>query len=142
MIIYVKIICIFYINICSYDNSNGNIFINKFKQVNSPKIFSKLRGSTNGITIINKLDGKEELWFICHLVSYEDRRYYYHMIVILDKKTLELKKYSKLFRIKDKPVEYILGFDFYKDNFYIGYSILDCSSEIGIVSYDKILSFF
>ena len=132
----------FPINICSYDNTNGNTFINKVKKIDSPKIFSKLRGSTNGITVLNKLDGSQELWFICHLVSYEDRRYYYHMIVILDKKNLEIKKYSKLFRIKDKPVEYILGFDFYKDNFYIGYSIMDSSSEIGIVSYDKILSFF
>ena len=132
----------FPINICSYDNSNGNTFINKIKQINSPKIFSKIRGSTNGITVLNKTDNKEELWFICHLVSYEERRFYYHIIVVLDKENYSLKKYSKLFTINGKQVEYILGFDFFDSHFYIGYSILDKSSEIAMISYDKILKLF
>ena len=129
------------IHICSYDKSEEDQFINKIKSIDSPKIFSKLRGSTNGITVINKDDQSKELWFVCHYVSYEERRHYYHMIVILDKETYSIKKYSKLFKINNKPVEYILGFDLYENNFYFSYSLLDSSSEIGIISYDKLLTF-
>ena len=34
-------------------------------------------------------------WFIT-IVSYEIMRYYYHMFVVLDKDTMELKRYTQL----------------------------------------------
>jgi hypothetical protein len=51
----------------------GNIDVNgKFESTSTdsevPYFFKSLRGSTNGIIIDN------EIWFISHIVSYEDRR--------------------------------------------------------------------
>ena len=55
------------------------------KKINSPRLFKYVRGSTNGVNIEN------EIWFINHIVSYENQRYYYHMFVVLDAETLQLK---------------------------------------------------
>jgi hypothetical protein len=60
-------------------------------KIKVPAFFKYLRGSTNGAII------KNDIWLICHAVSYEDRRYYYHIVVVLDKDTYELKKYTPFF---------------------------------------------
>jgi hypothetical protein len=104
-----------------------------FKQTNSfqtPKLFRFLRGSSNGINIGN------EIWFLCHVVSYEDRRYYYHIFVVLDAETYQLKKYSNLFTFEKQKVEYTLGFIHLKETnqFFIGYSIMDRESHFITVS--------
>lgn len=90
-------------------------------EFDTPNFFRWVRGSTNGVTI------GDEVWFICHLVSYEDRRYYYHIFVVLDSNTMEVKKYSKLFTFEKEKVEYTLGFVYFKNKneFLIGYSLLD-----------------
>ena len=88
-------------------------------EIETPHFFKWLRGSTNGITI------GDEIYFLCHLVSYEDRRYYYHCMVVLDNKTMKLKKYSKLFTFKKSPVEYTLGMIHIEDTLLIGYSVMD-----------------
>jgi hypothetical protein len=62
-----------------------------------------MRGSTNGVVI------DDEIWFICHLVSYEDRRYYYHIMVVLDKNSYRLKSYTPLWTFEKQKVEYTLG---------------------------------
>jgi glycosyltransferase involved in cell wall biosynthesis len=82
------------------------------------------RGSTNGIIV------GSDIWFIVHHVSYEDRRYYYHMLVALDKTTYQLKKYTKPFTFENGNVEYTLGltYDANTDDFLIGYSVMDCKT--------------
>lgn len=99
-----------------------------------PNIFNYVRGSTNGVRI------DDEIWFITHVVSYEDRRYYYHMFVILDLATMRLKRYTRLFTFEKKPVEYTLGFVYFKDSrqILIGYSILDRETKYIIVGRDSI----
>jgi hypothetical protein len=89
-------------------------------RIDSPYFFRHLRGSTNGVNI------GDEIWFMCHSVSYEDRRYYYHIFVVLDAKTYQLKKYTPFFTFTKEKVEYSLGF-IYQPNgeFLIGYSVLD-----------------
>jgi tetratricopeptide (TPR) repeat protein len=92
------------------------------EQSNMPAFFKHIRGSTNGQVI------GDEIWFICHLVSYESRRYYYHIVVVLDKTTRQLKKYTNMFLFERETVEYTLGFIESvnnKDNLLIGYSLLD-----------------
>ena len=87
-----------------------------------PRFFTDLRGSTNGVTLGN------ETWFICHLVSYEERRYYYHCMVVLDNETLNIKCYSPLWKFgDDNKVEYTLGFVYENasNTFIIGYSAYD-----------------
>lgn len=95
-----------------------------------PKFFKDVRGSTNGITI------EDEIWFICHLVSYEDRRYYYHLVIVLNKNTYNLKKYTRLFSFEKQKVEYTLGMVFLEsqNKFLIGYSILDRETNFKFIS--------
>ena len=92
---------------------------------NVPPIFNHIRGSTNGIHV------NDEIWFICHLVSYEDSRHYYHMIVVLDSNSLSLKKYTTLWTFEKQKVEYTLGMVFIhsQNSFLIGYSTMDNSTK-------------
>jgi tetratricopeptide (TPR) repeat protein len=101
-------------------NENSKTF-KECAKVNTPSFFKHMRGSTNGIKIGN------EIWFICHSVSYEDRRYYYHIFVVLDASTYALKKYTPYFTFEKEKVEYTLGFTYDKNTneFLIGYSVLD-----------------
>ena len=103
---------------------NGELF-EKTHEIKTPACFKHLRGSTNGLQIGN------EIWFICHTVSYEDRRYYYHMFVVLDANTYEVVKYSPYFTFEKEKVEYTLGFtyDDSSNTFLIGYSIMDKRTE-------------
>lgn len=99
-----------------------------------PRLFRHLRGSTNGVRIGN------EIWFLCHIVSYEDRRYYYQLFVVLDASTYILKKYTPLFTFERKKVEYSLGFVHLTDLdvLLIGYSLMDCETKYMTVDLDSI----
>jgi tetratricopeptide (TPR) repeat protein len=105
-------------------------FIETHQQQNIPSFFKYIRGSTNGQII------DDEIWFICHTVSYESRRYYYHIVVVLDKITHKLKKYTPFFTFEKEKVEYTLGFIEFGMNLLIGYSVLDKSSQYMMVSKD------
>ena len=94
-----------------------------------PHFFKDLRGSTNGLII------KDEIWLICHTVSYEDRRYYYHIVVVLDKETNAVKRYTDYFTFEGAKVEYTLGFVYLEnsDELLIGYSVYDkCAKYISV----------
>jgi tetratricopeptide (TPR) repeat protein len=93
-----------------------------------PKIFDSVRGSTCAA------EYNDELWFICHIVSYEQPRQYYHMFVVLDKE-LNLLRYSAPFKLSDASVEYCLGLIVKEDKVIISYSEWDRTTKIGI--YDK-----
>ena len=112
--------------------------LNITHKIETPSFFKWLRGSTNGINI------GDEIWFICHLVSYENRRYYYHIIVILDSKTYEVKRYSKLFTFEKTKIEYTLGFVYFEKDkqFLIGYSLMDRESKYIMVPKIKIDELF
>ena len=94
-------------------------------RVDTPNCFRHFRGSTNGVNV------NGEIWFICHIVSYEDRRYYYHVLVALDPKTYKMKRFSKFFTFEKEKVEYTLGFIYNKsqDQIKIGYSLLDSCTK-------------
>jgi len=102
----------------------------KTHTVSTPALFKRVRGSTNGVTI------GDDVWFICHVVSYEDRRYYYHLFVALDARTYAVKKYTPLFTFEGGKVEYTLGFVYdATDNTYcIGYSQMDRTTDFMRVS--------
>lgn len=96
-------------------------------EINTPYFFKNVRGSTNGVII------GDEIWFLCHLVSYEERRYYYHLFVVLDADTYQVKKYTELFTFEKQKVEYSLGFTVMGDDFLIGYSLMDkCTKYVTI----------
>jgi tetratricopeptide (TPR) repeat protein len=108
----------------------GDQFIETEKQI-SPSCFKYLRGSTNGIKIGN------EIWFFCHAVSYEDRRYYYHMVVVLDANNYKIKKYTPYFTFEREKVEYTLGFSYFENEneLLVGYSIYDKTTKYAV--FDK-----
>jgi hypothetical protein len=101
--------------------STDSFLFKKTHEIQTPPFFKSLRGSCNGIRI------KDEIWTLCHLVSYEDRRYYYHILVILDYYTYEIKKYTSLFTFEGEKVEYCLGIHYYEesDSLFFGYSVMD-----------------
>jgi len=108
-------------------------FDSEFKpthEIATPNIFKYVRGSTNGVVI------GDEVWFIGHVVSYEDRRFYYHIMIILDRKTYQLKKYTPLWTFEKAKVEYTLGFVYMKttNRFLIGYSVMDKETKYIMVS--------
>ena len=105
-----------------YPMTIGKILDDKFeivKRVQTPFLFKFLRGSTNGVLV------GDEIWFLCHVVSYEERRYYYHIMVMLDKATLNVKRTSKMFTFEKEKVEYCLGMDVRDEEVYFGISIMD-----------------
>lgn len=95
--------------------------VNIIREIKMPRVFKQLRGSSNGVRIGN------EVWFLCHMVSYEDRRIYYHMFVAIDATVYQPIKYSQLFTFNSEHVEYSLGFIYRKqeDRLLIGYSTND-----------------
>jgi tetratricopeptide (TPR) repeat protein len=97
----------------------------KTHNIETPHFFKHIRGSTNGVRV------GDEIWFICHTVSYEDRRYYYHIFIALDATTYEVKRYTPYFTFQKEKVEYTLGFVYFEptQEIMIGYSIMDCQTE-------------
>ena len=107
---------------------------------NVPPFFRYVRGSTNGIY----MPEFDETWFFAHVVSYEDRRYYYHIIIALDTRTGELKRYTPLFTLEGQKVEYVLGFErlHSEDSFLVGYSLYDRETKYMMIQKDEVLRDF
>lgn len=117
----------FPLQICKIDYNTK--LLNLVEKKEMPLIFSHCRGSTCGFKF-----GDNELWFIVHLVSYEQPRHYYHLIVVFDEK-MNLKHYSPPFKFEGEPIEYCLGIIAENENVMISYSVWDGSTKIAI--YDK-----
>lgn len=108
-----------------YEIGHANMLINR-KEIKTPEFFRYVRGSTHGVY----REERNEIWFLCHVVSYEDRRYYYHLFVVIDAETYKFKKCSKLFQFeRESKVEYALGMEIISDGIEIGYSVYDKSTK-------------
>ena len=107
-------------------------------KIETPNFFRHMRCSSNGIKV------RDELWFICHIVSYEDRRFYYHVLVALDPDTYQIKRYTRLFTFEKEKVEYTLGFVYKEkeDELLIGYSKMDKSTHFISVNREKMETLF
>jgi tetratricopeptide (TPR) repeat protein len=102
------------------DIVGGNLE-NIVRRSDVPSFFSKLRGSTHGVAV------GSDIWFLCHAVSYEDRRYYYHIVVVLSGFDYSVKSYTPFWTFEREKVEYSLGMIYraQTDDFFIGYSVMD-----------------
>lgn len=112
------------------------------KQIsNVPHFFKYLRGSTHGIQMPNN-----ETWYICHAVSYIERRKYYHICVVLDTETYAVKRWTRLFKIdhRDNYIEYVLGFIYLpeENTFLIGYSVNDASTQYKKIQISDFMALF
>ena len=113
----------------------------------TPKIFSKIRGSTCGFKYtqqiyknknknenININIEESEIWFVNHIVSYETPRHYYHIISVFDA-SMNLLRYSAPFKFEGEPIEYCISIVVEDERVLINYSTWDRTTRIGI--YDK-----
>ena len=112
--------------ICKMDKDKKQIHIVETKEL--PNIFSHVRGSSCGFSY------KSEIWFIVHLVSYENPRHYYHMIVVFDV-NMNLQRYSAPFKFEGDPIEYALSIVVEDERVLINYNTWDRTTRIGV--YDK-----
>lgn len=111
-----------------YDDDNGTknwLTFQTKHEIITPTFFQFVRGSTNGIWV----DG--EIWFVVHLVCNDERRYYYHMFVTMDPESYRINRYTRLFTMEGKNIEYSLGLIYDKsiDCFFIGYSVMDRTTQ-------------
>jgi tetratricopeptide (TPR) repeat protein len=111
-------------------------FFRAVETVATPPIFRYFRGSTNGC---NAAAG--EIWFVCHIVSYEGRRHYYHVIVVLKNTApYSVLRYSVPFTFEKSPVEYCLGMEYFPETeeFMFGYSVMDKKTKFMMISRDNL----
>ena len=109
-----------------------------------PKLFSHVRGSSCGFKYNKVMKGKieefelviekYELWFVLHLVSYENPRWYYHMLAVFDE-NMNLIRYSAPFKFGETCIEYSLSIVVEDERVLINYSEWDRTTKIGV--YDK-----
>lgn len=90
-----------------------------------PSMFKRVRGSSCGFKYNN------ETWFVTHIVSYEQPRHYYHVIVVFDN-DMNLLRYSAPFKFDSDPIEYCLGLVVNDNNVLMSYSTWDRTTRLGI----------
>lgn len=111
----------FPLTICKINNDELNILCKK----KMPNIFKNVRGSTCGYNY------KNEIWFIGHIVSYENIRYYYHIISVFDN-NMNLLRFSAPFVFENEKIEYCLSIIINDNDIIINYSTWDNSTNICI----------
>ena len=99
--------------------------LTKKEEKEMPKIFKKVRGSSNGFKYNN------EIWFVVHIVSYESPRHYYHLLVVFDE-YMNLLRYTAPFKFEGFPIEYCLGIIVEDDCVIIPYSTWDRTTKLAI----------
>jgi tetratricopeptide (TPR) repeat protein len=109
-----------------------------------PKFFSHVRGSSSGFKYNKKMKvnvedlvvtiERTEIWFILHLVSYEQPRFYYHVFAVFDE-DMALLRYSAPFKFEDVCIEYSLSVVVEDERVLVNYSGWDRTTKIGV--YDK-----
>jgi hypothetical protein len=131
------------LNICKINNENNKL--EKVAKRETPRIFSRIRGSTSGFKYSKKVDQvkngnitidieESEIWFVGHTVSYESPRHYYHVISVFDSQ-MNLLRYSAPFKFEGDPIEYCLSIVVEDERVIINYSTWDRTTRIGV--YDK-----
>ena len=132
-----EIKCIYNWHPLTVGKINNNRFVTT-DIIETPDFFKNIRGSTNGVFVNN------EIWFICHVVSHEERRHYYHCFISIDRNTYKIKNYSYLFTFEKSIVEYTLGFINHLNTLIVGYSVMDAYTkfkQIDICDVEKMFLF-
>jgi tetratricopeptide (TPR) repeat protein len=114
------------LNLAKIDESSGTL--NLIKTIEMPKIFNHVRGSTNGFNY------KNEIWFVGHIVSYEQPRHYYHIFSVFDE-NMKLLRYSAPFKFDKECIEYCLGLIVEDDRVICSYSSWDRTTNLAL--YEK-----
>lgn len=131
------------LNICKINDETNKL--ERIAKRETPRIFSRVRGSTCGFKYTKKIDEinngnitiqveESEIWFVNHIVSYESPRHYYHIISVFDS-SMNLLRYSAPFKFEGDPIEYCLSIVVEEERVLINYSTWDRTTRVGI--YDK-----
>ena len=118
--------------ICKIDEENSNVLITvSLKQSSQyPGVFYHIRGSTCGFNY------RDQIWFIVHIVSHEQPRHYYHMMLVFENnEDMKLIKYTPIFKFDEHCIEYCLGLIVEESRIITTYSTWDRSTNIAV--YDK-----
>jgi hypothetical protein len=99
-----------------------------------PPFFQNVRGSSNGCEVENE----NEIWFLCHVVEYCQPREYYHFFAVFDKKNMDIKRWSHLFKFEGEKIEYALGLIVEENRIIISYSKWDSEPTIAIYDREKV----
>jgi tetratricopeptide (TPR) repeat protein len=131
------------LKICKINDADKSLTLVETRKM--PGIFSRTRGSTCGFKY-SKQHGannngnitiqivEDEIWFVTHIVSYEQPRHYYHVIVVFDG-DMNLLRYSAPFKFEGEPIEYCLSIVVEDERVLMNYSTWDRTTRIGV--YDK-----
>jgi len=114
------------LKLCKIDDTVDKL--NLIKTIEMPNIFNRVRGSTCGANY------KNEIWFIGHIVSYEQPRHYYHIFSVFDE-NMKLLRYSAPFKFDTECIEYCLGLVVEDDRVICTYSSWDRTTILAV--YDK-----
>ena len=106
-----------------------NLFLEIVKQTPTSPFFQQVRGSSNGCEYV------DEMWFLCHVVEYCQPREYYHFFAVFNKDTMELKRWSHLFKFDGEKIEYALGLIVEEKRIIVSYSKWDREPTVAV--YDK-----
>jgi hypothetical protein len=131
------------LKICKINDDSNTLSLVETRKM--PDLFTRIRGSTCGFKYSKKVGEsvndnisidimEEEIWFVTHLVSYENPRHYYHLIAVLDS-NMNLLRYSAPFKFEGEPIEYCLSIVLEDERVLMNYSTWDRTTRIGI--YDK-----
>ena len=111
---------------------DNELMFEKEKELPMPPFFQQVRGSTNGCTLGN------EIWFICHVVEYCQPREYYHFFAVFDKDTMNIKRWSNLFKYEGEKIEYSLGLIVEEERIIVSYSKWDSTPAIAVYNKKKV----
>ena len=98
------------------------------RSIPTPPLFKHVRGSTCASTF------NGEHWFVVHMVSYEEPRHYYHLMVVFDV-DMKLLRYSAPFKFEGICIEYCLGLVVEESRVLIAHSCWDRTTKIRV--YDR-----
>jgi hypothetical protein len=97
---------------------------------------NKVKGSTCGCYD----EFHNVIWFLVHVHTNTKLRQYYHLFIIIDYDTLEIKKISNLFTFEQNKIEYALGLIIEKEKILISYTTWDRNPKIGVYDKQSIMS--
>jgi len=128
--------CVIYgwnpLQICRIDEENPNVLrtVSLKKPSQYPGIFNHVRGSTCGFNY------QDQIWFIVHIVSHEEPRHYYNMMLVFENnEDMKLIKYTPIFKFDEHCIEYCIGLVVEDSRIITTYSSWDRTTNIAI--YDK-----
>jgi len=97
----------------------------KIEEFSMRDSFNKLRLSAGPVRYQS-----DKFLIIVHDVEYGNVRHYCHRFVLLEGDNLRPTKISLPFYFNSPDIEYVCGLIEYNDNYLIGYSVKDCSSNL------------